>query len=203
MHITMRGTPRNTLASILNCARAGRLALIRFRFSFASGRKKEKTLTSIFSKEFPSSPLLSQRPNPPPSHPLPPTLLFSPRKHSLWRSPRFSFPSSQPRSRRRPRRHLPRPFQVDSSLLRPRPRTPPRRPSGNARIPLPLLLTLRILHSRIGLTSNYRAALARRTSRQASSSSPPAPPPEGPASRDVGALQAAQKGKPNAFTTPR
>ena len=42
MHITMHGTPRNTLASILNCARAGRLALIRFRFSFASGRKKGK-----------------------------------------------------------------------------------------------------------------------------------------------------------------
>ena len=203
MHITMHGTPRNTLASILNCARAGRLALIRFRFSFASARKRGKNPHINFLKEFPSSPLLSQRPTPPPSHPLPPTLLFSPRKHSLWRSPRFSFPSSQPRSRRRPRRHLPRPFQVDSSLLRPRPRTPPRRPSGNARIPLPLLLTLRILHSRIGLTSNYRAALARRTSRQASSSSPPAPRPGGPASRDVGALQAAQKGKPNAFTTPR
>ena len=49
------------------CARAGRLALIRFRFSFASGRTKGKN-------PFPP-PLLSQRPNPPtlpPSTPHPP-----------------------------------------------------------------------------------------------------------------------------------
>ena len=65
----MHGTPRNTLASILNCARAGRLALIRFRFSFG------KNPHINFLKEFPSSPLLSQRPNPPtlpPSTPHPP-----------------------------------------------------------------------------------------------------------------------------------
>ena len=75
MHITMHGTPRNTLASILNCARAGRLALIRFRFSFASARKRGKNPHINFLKEFPSSPLLSQRPNPPtlpPSTPHPP-----------------------------------------------------------------------------------------------------------------------------------
>ena len=71
----MHGTPRNTLASILNCARAGRLALIRFRFSFASARKRGKNPHINFLKEFPSSPLLSQRPNPPtlpPSTPHPP-----------------------------------------------------------------------------------------------------------------------------------
>ena len=68
MHITMHGTPRNTLASILNCARAGRLALIEIE-------KRKKPSHPIFSKEFPSSPLLSQRPNPPtlpPSTPHPP-----------------------------------------------------------------------------------------------------------------------------------